>query len=169
MTKQHTCSKCGEPKSVAEFSKDRRSTDGLCGGCKDCAKAANAAWYAANPEKKRAASAAWYAANREKVNAATAVRRAANPEKFKARDAARCASSRRFINSIKTTTGCVDCGYNDLSSKLDFDHVRGEKSFTIGGNVSHSLPVLVAEVEKCEVRCRPCHAARHAASRLVLT
>ncbi len=55
--------------------------------------------------------------------------------------------------------GCVDCGNKDIRV-LEFDHVRGPKV----GNVSSiirrgwSEKIIVAEIAKCEVRCRNCHA-----------
>lgn len=55
--------------------------------------------------------------------------------------------------------GCVDCGIRDIRV-LEFDHVRGQKV----GNVSTIIrrgwgeKIIVAEIAKCEVRCRNCHA-----------
>lgn len=49
---------------------------------------------------------------------------------------------------------------------LDFDHVHGDKD----GEVSHlaaspvKLPRLLAEMEKCEIRCVNCHRRRTYAS-----
>lgn len=44
---------------------------------------------------------------------------------------------------------------------LDFDHrERSEKKFTIGAMISRksiSIGALVAEIEKCDVRCANCH------------
>ena len=155
------CPGCGESKPVTEFYKQRSSGDGLKARCKSCNNAATAVWKKANPEKVKAWDAAYRAANREKRRAASAAWYAANSEKTKAAAAALYASRRRFIDAIKLTAGCVDCGYNEVASGLEFDHVRGEKSFGIGENWSRPLPALMAEVEKCEIRCRSCHTARH--------
>ena len=55
-------------------------------------------------------------------------------------------------------SGCVDCGTSDLRV-LEFDHVRGEKVASIGQLMrGASLQKIKAEVAKCEVRCRNCHA-----------
>lgn len=98
------CSKCSETKSDTEFSRVSVARGGgLDSRCKACAraaaaawraanleraKAANAAWRAANPERKKADSAAWYAANSDRVKAKTAAWRAANPECAKANHSA---------------------------------------------------------------------------------
>jgi len=74
------------------------------GDCKPCARASNAAWYAANSQKINAARAALYAANPEKAKAWAkanperdkankAAYRAANPEKVSAANAAWRASN----------------------------------------------------------------------------
>lgn len=55
--------------------------------------------------------------------------------------------------------GCVDCGNHDIRV-LDFDHVRDVKIASIARMVSNEvgLDTLRAEIAKCEVRCRNCHA-----------
>jgi len=52
---------------------------------------------------------------------------------------------------------CVDCGECD-PIVLQFDHTRGKK-FNIGdaGRKGLSLPVVLREISKCEVRCANCH------------
>lgn len=46
------CSRCGETKPHSEFHKQKRNRDGLHSYCKECQKAANRAWRAADtPEK----------------------------------------------------------------------------------------------------------------------
>ena len=55
---------------------------------------------------------------------------------------------------------CVDCGESDLIV-LEFDHVRGTKSFNISWYVSQGrstrVDLLREEIDKCEVRCANCH------------
>jgi hypothetical protein len=56
---------------------------------------------------------------------------------------------------------CTDCGEDDITV-LEFDHVRGERQFCIGGVVSHAKwEDVEREIKKCEVRCRNCHKLRH--------
>lgn len=51
---------------------------------------------------------------------------------------------------------CVDCG---TSQNLEFDHKNPKlKSFHIGkAFASMAKDKLYVEVDKCELRCRPCH------------
>lgn len=53
---------------------------------------------------------------------------------------------------------CTDCGNNDIRV-LEFDHVRGEKLYTISRMVRHGISwkVIEDEIAKCEVRCVNCH------------
>lgn len=55
--------------------------------------------------------------------------------------------------------GCVDCGNADIRV-LEFDHVRGKKVASVGSMIrrGRALAVIKAEIAKCEVRCRNCHA-----------
>lgn len=55
---------------------------------------------------------------------------------------------------------CVDCGFTDVRC-LDFDHVRGEKLFTIGKSFTFKWERILSEIGKCEVRCANCHRIRH--------
>lgn len=87
------CNKCGETKSVAEFSKDASKRDGLRGHCKECVRISAAAYYATNSEDRKAYTAAWRAANPEKAKASKDVYRATNSEKIKANKAARYAAN----------------------------------------------------------------------------
>lgn len=65
-----------------------------------------------------------------------------------------------LTNSIKLEKGCADCGYKEYAVALQFDHVRGNKEFTISRR--HFLPKskILAEISKCEVVCANCHAVR---------
>ncbi len=53
---------------------------------------------------------------------------------------------------------CVDCGESD-PVVLEFDHVRGEKSYNVSAMGWSVLPwnSLLKEIEKCDVRCANCH------------
>lgn len=58
---------------------------------------------------------------------------------------------------------CLDCGESDVLV-LEFDHVRGEKKFNLsrGFNSLTAWERVLEEIEKCEVRCRNCHARKTA-------
>lgn len=65
-----------------------------------------------------------------------------------------------FIADLKIQSGCVDCGYKDHHAALDFDHVVGEKSFSISHNKMTTMKKLLDEITKCEVVCANCHRIR---------
>lgn len=67
---------------------------------------------------------------------------------------------RQKLDEIKLASGCVDCGYKAHAVALDFDHVRGEKSFTISYMICRSWKAMAAEIAKCDVVCSNCHRVR---------
>jgi len=121
------CYRCRVSKDDSEFNKSTKNRDGLHSYCRECQKAHYRDNYA-----------------RHLAN----VRRTSD---------ARTARTRAVIGKL-LQTGCVDCGNRDIRV-LEFDHVRGEKVRGVGELVSRgaSLEVILAEIEKCEIRCRNCH------------
>lgn len=98
-------------------------------------------------EKQREYQLAWYHKNRETVMPKAKVSR------DKSRD-----MIRQFVWDHKVKNPCVDCGESN-PIVLDFDHVRGQKSFSLGG-VSrryYKLERIKEEISKCEMRCANCH------------
>lgn len=69
-------------------------------------------------------------------------------------------SNNRFLNSIKLTAGCSDCGYKGHPVALHFDHINGEKSWCVSEMKSFGKARILEEVEKCEIVCANCHAVR---------
>ena len=71
------------------------------------------------------------------------------------------------IAGIKVDRGCIDCGYKEHPQALDFDHVRGEKVDSISQMIvkHYSWARVESEMDKCEVRCKNCHAVRTAERR----
>lgn len=65
-----------------------------------------------------------------------------------------------LLNEMKRLRGCVDCGTQE--GILEFDHRDPKtKSFSIGPRKHFSMSRLLAEIEKCDVRCKSCHSRRH--------
>ena len=62
-----------------------------------------------------------------------------------------------WLGVYKIMCGCVDCGYRDDPRALQFDHVRGVKMKSVSAMITCSLEHLIAEIEKCEIRCSNCH------------
>lgn len=80
------------------------------------------------------------------------------------RIAARRARQRRkenkaFLLSFLKRHPCVDCGEDDFIV-LEFDHVRGKRA-AISNLLPRRREVLLAELDRCEVRCANCHKRRH--------
>jgi hypothetical protein len=73
----------------------------------------------------------------------------------------------RRLAALKEERGCADCPPGTVWPYyvLDFDHVRGEKSFNLGHCKSRSWLVILREVEKCEVVCSNHHRVRTQSSR----
>lgn len=63
-----TCSKCKETKPLSEFSKNKRSKDGLDSRCKECVRAYSKYHYENNKEKYHERAAQWREDNRELLN-----------------------------------------------------------------------------------------------------
>lgn len=71
----------------------------------------------------------------------------------------RSAEYRNKINEIKLQRGCMDCGYNEASEALDFDHLR-DKSFGLSYGYNLNWNDVLIEMEKCEIVCANCHRIR---------
>lgn len=66
--------------------------------------------------------------------------------------------NRLFIYEILKQSVCADCS-TDTFAVLEFDHIRGTKTYSISYLVHHgmSLDTIKNELEKCEIRCVNCH------------
>ncbi len=65
---------------------------------------------------------------------------------------------RLMLDAIKLSSGCIDCGYKENATALDFDHRDpSTKVFNIGSYKRVGLERLLIEVEKCDIRCANCH------------
>lgn len=72
------------------------------------------------------------------------------------------ALKRREITDKLKDVPCSDCGQKFPPICMDFDHVRGEKKFSIAQRAGRtmSLDLLLAEIDKCEIVCACCHRLR---------
>ena len=70
--------------------------------------------------------------------------------------------NRELVNEFKKRVPCAECQRNFPSCAMDFDHIDGVKTYNIGYLVSAgaSLPILLAEIAKCELVCACCHRVR---------
>ena len=137
------CSTCKNWKLVSEYSKANNTSTGLHSQCKVC-KCASQAFYSNDPLVQL-------------MEQEVRVER-----KLKAQ-----ATAKEFVKQYLQQSSCVDCGINDWVV-LEFDHI--EKKYRTSGNKrmgvaqmmanGFKLETIAAEVEKCEVRCRNCHARK---------
>jgi hypothetical protein len=129
-----TCSTCRRSLSYSEFNLRTRSSDGRQSVCRECNAARARRYYADNLEKHRRAVAAQVAKTRARHLERIAEYLLAHP--------------------------CVDCGETDVRV-LDFDHRDGaEKTAEVMklAKAAYSWQRVSAEIAKCDVRCRNCHA-----------
>lgn len=90
----------------------------------------------------------------------------ANKERLIKTQKVRYAEKRLFIDSFKKIP-CMDCGKTYPPYVMDFDHVTGEKLFSVsramGSGASGkeaSKQKLLDEIAKCELVCANCHRER---------
>lgn len=63
----------------------------------------------------------------------------------------------QMITEIKDNP-CIDCSKRFPPCVMDFDHVRGEKSFSL--NSMRSKESMLEEIIKCDLVCANCHRIR---------
>lgn len=184
-----TCTKCGESKSLLQFSKKSSSRDGLRHQCKACDRITNAASYASNPEKIKASAAKWiadnpekhktyktkwYTANRENVQMRSSKWAAANSEKRKASIAKWRSSNpearriqehnrraRKRANGGRLSPGIVEKLLNLQRGKCACCHV----SIADGNHLDHRIPVALGgpnEDWNMQLLCAPCNLSKGA-------
>lgn len=127
------CRKCGVTKDlVADFNRSADSPSGRRGTCRRCDARRNRARYVAGGRELY----------EEKKQTIETRRREIITRIY------------RYLLSHP----CVGCGEAD-PIVLDFDHVRGEKLAGVSQLVSwaRKWEVILAEIEKCDVRCANCH------------
>ncbi|MBM7505560.1 hypothetical protein ACFPER_00485 [Agromyces aurantiacus] len=134
MTRTKRCGRCQQSKPTSEYNRRSRSRDGLQPFCREC-----------NRENARA----YYARNRE-----------AHVRRIVASKGERRARALELVGRHLITHPCVDCGEDDIRV-LDFDHrdsaEKGAEVMKLAQD-GHALQRIAAEVAKCDVRCRNCHA-----------
>jgi len=117
-----------------------------------------------DPERVRARERDWAERNRDGIRARQRTSYQQNPKPFIARSRKARAEQKTYLDAVKLELGCIDCGYGhaggDLPELLEFDHVRGEKRFSLGDGTVRARETLDAEIAKCDVRCVSCHRIR---------
>ena len=127
------CSKCKLEKDVGDFHTKYEKPQSQC---KLCMKAASDAHYQRNKEKVKARS--------------------------KERSERILREVRIWLRSYFADHPCVDCTEADFRV-LEFDHRdKSQKKDAVANLIrnGHPLSVIVAEIQKCDVRCANCHRRR---------
>ncbi|MEV1110084.1 hypothetical protein AB0I95_15785 [Micromonospora sp. NPDC049751] len=103
-----------------------------------------------NPEDRKRYAQAHYAANKSAYKARAVAFNKKNREKLAA-----------LVRQAKSKP-CADCNVQYPPYVMQFDHVRGEKSFNIGEFAGRNISIarMLAEMDLCEVVCANCHAER---------
>ncbi|KAF2415821.1 hypothetical protein [Microbacterium sp. B35-30] len=128
------CGSCGQEQPLTEFNRKSSRADGLQEVCREC---------------NRRSSRDYYARNRER-----------HVRVIVERTAKRRAEAKTFLVTYLRDHPCVDCGVTDLRV-LDFDHRPGaDKRKDVMAMVKEGFSIarLSEEIDKCDVRCRNCHA-----------
>jgi hypothetical protein len=129
------CARCGEEKPTSEFNWKNEAKGWLASYCKPCVREHSREHYIAN-----------------KRSYIERTRRRKRQER---------ANRAHLIVQYLESHPCVDCGETD-PLVLEFDH-RGGKEFTIGREfTSRPWEDVLAEIDKCDVRCANCHRRRTA-------
>ena len=133
------CSRCHEWKSLEAYASKHGRSVPFQPFCRPCQHVYYVQYY-----KDRTAGFA------RKIRERTMLQRAVNAD---------------FVVNFLASHPCVDCGISD-PIVLEFDHVRGSKRASISAlcHAPAALETIIAEIEKCEVRCANCHRRRTARS-----
>jgi protein-arginine kinase activator protein McsA len=128
------CVTCGQTLALIEFNRKRSAADGRQNVCRAC---------------NRARARRYYRENRDK-HLRVIVERTALAKRI----------ARELAGEHLLSHPCVDCGEDDIRV-LDFDHRPGSgktRNVMFLVNNGYSLARIQTEIEKCDVRCRNCHA-----------
>jgi len=128
------CSACRQSKPLADFNRLHSTRDGLQPICREC-----------NKQKARE----YYARNRE-----------AHIRVIMARKAVQRQIALVAVGDYLLEHPCIDCSEGDVRV-LDFDHREDcDKTAEVMKLVQdgYGLRRIMAEIAKCDVRCRNCHA-----------
>lgn len=124
------CSRCGEEKHLSEFSFKDKAKAKYSAFCRPCVRANSKAHYEANKDR--------YLERNRRTKARLV------DERF------------NFLLGYFADNPCVDCGESD-PAVLDFDHLRDKKFLVTRELINKSWADILAEIEKCVVRCANCH------------
>lgn len=132
------CSKCLQEKSSEDFAWRNKKNGKLRSHCKKCQNQYSKKHYESNPE--------YYKSKAHKYDSHQ--------------------RNRQYVWDYLKEHPCVDCGEPN-PVVLEFDHRNPEEKETNVSNLisRYSFKRLLAEIEKCDVRCANCHRKKTAIDR----
>lgn len=132
MQEKKYCSGCEQEKSIESFSFKYKTKGIRQRWCKSCLAAANRNHYIHHTQEYI--------------------------DRAKTRNRRVIEENKRKLLEYLIQHPCVDCGNTDIRC-LDFDHIRGSKTNTIGSMLGNATnwELIEAEITKCEIRCANCH------------
>lgn len=117
-------------------------------------------WRTRNIEKKRRMDADYYQIHRAEMNEKMAGYRERNRDSIRDKDRRRKRWFARWLNLLKRTQGCLDCGTQ--LGRLEYHHVSTvDRRESVSHMANMSMEAFFDEVAKCVVLCSQCHARRH--------
>lgn len=126
------CNKCSQHLPLSAFNKNKAKKDGLASSCRECQKVVKNRHYQNNKAKVRANNAA--------------------------RNKSYEIENKRNVIEYLLNNPCANCGETDIR-KLEFNHVKPGKYKNVSSMYkNHPWPVVLKEINKCEVLCSNCHA-----------
>jgi hypothetical protein len=151
-----TCTVCHHEKPLTDefFYRDSpsiRTKDGFKGRCKECAKSKTREWEAT-----------YTASHGECHNTAQARKNPQQLESYAQRKSKRIEELITWVDEVKAKAPCLDCGGIFDPVCMDYDHVRGEKKFSVCQMVrmAYSREAIMDEIAKCDLVCANCHRIR---------
>lgn len=135
-TPTKVCTKCGDTKTLGEFSRHSYAKDGLRSECRVCTAARQAAHYAAHREER----VAYRAAHREQIAATAAAYRSTRREEIAAsRREQRYGIPPGEWDAMLATqgSGCAICGTTEPGGRGAWHTDHDHKSGTVRGILCH--------------------------------
>jgi hypothetical protein len=65
-----------------------------------------------------------------------------------------------ILDTLKSSTPCLDCGGSFKACQMDFDHVGDDKAANIAQLLGGKTSTLILEIDKCHLVCANCHRVR---------
>lgn len=139
----YACRKCGD--IFAKKASWRAQRGHVCGPCDNKRTLINVAKYRAS-KHGQAKIEAYRVKNAQAIYSGARSRKEVNID---------------TVNALKAKP-CADCKNTYRPHQMDFDHVRGEKTFNVGTAVHQSYPMdeILDEIKKCDLVCSNCHRDR---------